>query len=92
MTCEHMEIRRELMPSGYTHYEKILCAECGIFLGWGKHPKTIEREAENERRIKQLESIPLTEWEQGFVASIAEAKKLSPRQQEKLNAIWTSRR
>jgi capsule polysaccharide export protein KpsC/LpsZ len=86
--CEHTQINCELMPAGFKHYEKITCADCGKFLGWGKHPKTIERERENAKRIKQLQSIPLDSWEQGFLASIAKARKLSPKQQGKLDAIW----
>lgn len=83
-----MRITRTRRPEGDPHFEDIRCTDCSKHMGFGKKPETLEREARNEKRIKQLQAAPQSEWNKGFLASIAKLAHLSPKQQAKLDEIW----
>jgi len=80
--CRHGTTRVELMPQGYTHHARVICAVCGRFIRWSSKPATIERRALNAFRLARLAMHPdLTDWERQFIRSVGEKKHLSPKQQ-----------
>lgn len=90
--CEHANTKTEIMPEGSPHYAKMICADCAAFLGWRARPENEARRKQNRERIEQLNGLPCTEWEKSFLESIAKLDgKLSPKQQEKLTAIFEAR-
>jgi len=88
MTCEHMEIRRERMPEGYPHYEKISCLSCGKFLGWGKNPANAAKEKANYDKAEQLKAVAANDRIRDFLASVTKQDgKLSHKQQAWQNSL-----
>lgn len=87
--CPHTNTRLELMPEGSQHYAKVICSDCGKFLRWEKHPRTVEREKSNAGALVRLRKDErLTQWEREFVASVeGQGPKLSPKQQRVLETI-----
>lgn len=75
-----------LMPPHCKHYAALRCGECDCFRSWIPKPSTTQRCLEQQQASAQLlESLLLSDWERGFLESIKIQKKLSPRQQERLN-------
>lgn len=86
--CQHTNT--EFIPTpGSIHHGKTVCRECGRFIRFEPKPETADRKAKQEALIRQLasDSMPLSEWERGFIKSIAEQKKLSPKQVDKLQEV-----
>jgi hypothetical protein len=80
--CRHSTTRVEVMPQGYTHHAREVCAKCGRFVRWLPRPETIERARLNAFRLARLAMRPdLTGWERQFIRSVGEKKHLSPRQE-----------
>lgn len=88
MKCPHTNTTTTETPQG-PHHAKVICDDCGAFVRWLPKPETLARMDNNAKLIKALDhdNVPLSEWERGFVKSIGAQKKLSPRQQEKLEAL-----
>ena len=88
LTCEHINIKRERMPSGHVHYGKILCADCNRFIGWEKSPANIAKEASNTEKIERLKGCAHSERVQSFLDSVTKQDgKLSPKQQAWLDSL-----
>ena len=88
--CRHDTTRVELMPQGYTHHARVICAVCGRHLRWLPKPGTIERQRLNAFRLARLAMHPgLSDWERRFVGDILKLAKLSPRQQVLVERLCT---
>jgi hypothetical protein len=58
-----------------------LCEDCGAFLRWVERPGNTEAQKLRAARIARLAMVEtLSEWERGFIKSVAKFKKHSPRQ------------
>lgn len=91
MICEHINAKTILTPDG-PHHGKVICSDCGKFLGWAPKPETEARNKAEARLIEALnqDSTPLSDWERSFVQSIAKQHpKLSPKQRETLQKLAT---
>jgi len=89
--CEHSETRIEQLANG-PHHAKEVCSDCGQVLRFVPKPATIERQHTNAFRLAKLAMSPvLTSWERGFVKSVSQHRKLSPRQQDCLDRIYAER-
>lgn len=88
MNCEHANPEFIATPES-THHGKYICPDCGRFIGWAPKPETVERQKAQRKLIAQLseDSMPLSPWERGFIASLAKQEKLSPKQADKLNEV-----
>lgn len=92
MKCDHANTKTELMPPGSPHHGKIICIFCGAFCGWRAKPENEARQKRNRERIEQLQGLPCSSWEKGFLESLDKQDgKLSPKQQAKLDAIFEQR-
>jgi hypothetical protein len=79
----------EPLREGSLHYAKLRCGSCGRCLRFLEKPATTERRRFNGYRIAKLLSMIdlLDGWERKFITGIAAQKKLSPRQQAKLDQL-----
>lgn len=85
MNCSHQNTRLVLTPE-LMHYGKIVCADCGKFLNWAKHPETIARDAKVAVELDRLRvDGRLTAWEREFIAKLD--PKMSPKQRGCFDAI-----
>ncbi len=85
--CKHEFTRAVEAPP--PHYLKLVCSACGAFRAWVMKPETIQRRQLNGYRIAKLQMCDsLSLWERQFVASLAAAKKLSPKQDEVLGRLY----
>jgi hypothetical protein len=90
--CEHSETRVEILPPGSYHFAKERCTNCDRVLRFLPKPQTIERQHLNAYRIAKLAMCDgLTDWERSFVKSVAQQRRLSPRQQDCLNRLYAER-
>ena len=90
MNCQHT--KSDFIPTPeLTHHGKNVCSECGKFMGWAPKPETMEKQQRNATRIVTLRNEPrLSTWEKGFIATLdGQGPKISPRQQEVLDSIFT---
>jgi len=79
--CEHEATRNVMEPPNSVHYAREICQNCDRVLRWIAKPETIARHRVTALRITQLMMTgSLSEWEKGFLRSIATQRKLSPRQ------------
>jgi len=86
--CEHSNTRIELLANG-PHHAKEICCDCGQVLRWVAKPETVERQHLNAFRVAKLAMADgLNDWERAFIKSIGQSKKLSPRQQVKLDELF----
>ncbi len=90
MNCSHEKVKFTPTPQ-LTHHGREDCELCGRFVRWVPKPETLERQQRNGSRIVALRNDPrLSEWEKGFIATLdGQGPKLSPRQQDKLDAIFS---
>jgi len=89
MNCEHVNAKTIPTPEG-PHHAKVVCTDCGKFLGWSAKPENEARNKAERKLIDALnqDSVPLSEWERGFVKSIAQQHpKLSPKQRDRLHEL-----
>lgn len=89
MNCQHSSIKETILNIG-PHYGRRDCLECGRFIDWMPNPKTLEKRSDNKARVKTLQSLPMTEWVKGFLASFPE--KPSPKQQDCLDKLWSDKK
>ena len=77
------------LPGKGPHARAIVCGECDRFLQWGKSHAAINREKAARKKIIWLLECPqaLTQWEQNFITSIQQQRKLSPKQIDCLDRI-----
>lgn len=88
MNCPHTVTQFVATPE-LKHHGKDVCAACGRFVRWVAKPETLEREAQNKKRIGQLCGIGrISAWEKSFLESVSSQPKLSPRQQVVLDKLW----
>ena len=88
--CEHSDTRVEILPPGSVHFGRELCCNCDRVLRFLPKPATVERQSTNAFRLAKLAMSPaLTSWERGFVKSVSQQPKLSPRQQACLDKLYT---
>lgn len=90
MNCSHL--KTEIIPTPeLQHHGKIVCADCGKFMGWAKKPQTVEREKRNAVALVRLRNDDrLTAQEREFISSIdGQGPKLSPKQQAWLESLAT---
>jgi hypothetical protein len=82
--CEHL--RCIVVPEKRgPHHARLICSDCGKFMGWMPKPETVERQKNNALILAELAKIyPLTEWERGFIRDLVTHKNISPKQQDKL--------
>ena len=70
------------------HYAQLRCKDCNSFLKWLPKPETLEQEKRNKEVLTSLAKLDnLYESEREFIRDMAGTKKLSPRQQEWLDAL-----
>jgi hypothetical protein len=90
--CEHSDTRVEILPPGSVHFGKEICRNCDRVLRFLPKPQTLERQSTNAFRLAKLAMSPaLTSWERGFVKSVSQQRKLSPRQQACLDKLYAER-
>jgi len=90
--CEHSETRIEILPPGSVHFAKELCLNCERVLRFMPKPATAQRQHTNAFRVAKLTMCNgLTSWEREFVKSVAQQRKLSPKQQSCLDRICAER-
>jgi hypothetical protein len=85
--CPHPRAEVVMEKRG-THYARRVCSDCRKFLGWIPHPDNVRKALENAiilTSLSKLDNLPA--WERQFVRSLTTAKKISPKQQEKLLLI-----
>jgi hypothetical protein len=88
--CRHPATHEELMPRGYPHYAKVICDHCKRFIRWSAKPETIVRARLNLYRIAKLTMHEgLDPWQRNFVKSVAQCRKISPKQQQVLDDLVT---
>lgn len=76
------------MAKGHSHYAALKCGQCDRFLDWMPKPATEGKRRDTAIKVDRLlKSLGLTQWEKGFLATIAKQKKVSPKQQETLAKI-----
>lgn len=86
--CDRLNFIRSQPP--ITHFGSYRCSGCDCFRGWAQNPANREKREQLQQLIASLlESPTLTNWERSFLESIRNQRKLSPKQQEKLNVIAT---
>jgi hypothetical protein len=86
--CEHNATRLELLPPGSVHHAKEVCMDCDAVLRWIPKPRTIIRRRWNVFRLVKLAMCEgLSPWELSFIHNVSHSRKLSPRQQQKLDAL-----
>ena len=86
--CEHCSTRIELCPRGDVHYGKEICTDCDRVLRWVPRPENVARQQVNSLRLSKLARCEcLTAWEAGFVRSVLQLARLSPRQQAVLERL-----
>lgn len=89
LDCDHLNVIFTPTPE-LTHHGKETCADCGKFLRWVPKPVTLERDKENARKMAELKTKPLGEWEKGFLLSLEkQGRHFSPKQQAKLDELIT---
>ncbi|PMB27799.1 hypothetical protein [Fischerella thermalis] len=68
------------------HWGEVRCSDCGRHLKWLPSPKIEEA---HQKRILLIDSLlPVTKgWENFYLKNIRDIRKLSPKQQEKLDQI-----
>lgn len=87
-SCGSNRLNTVQMPSGCKHHAAIRCAGCDRFLKWTQSPGNKEKRQQREAAISQLLQSPkLTDWEKGFLESVQNKGKLSPKQSETLSRI-----
>ena len=80
--CTHPVTRTERFPGGVPHYSHEVCAMCGRHVRWFPKPQTIERRRLNAFRLAKLAMCSyLSAWARGFVRSVSQQEKVSPKQQ-----------
>jgi len=90
--CEHSDTRVEILAPGSVHFGKEICRNCDRVLRFLPKPQTLERQSTNAFRLAKLAMSPaLTSWERGFVKSVSQQRKLSPRQQACLDKLYAER-
>jgi hypothetical protein len=86
--CAHPVTRTERLPDGSPHFARLTCALCNRHLRWLPRPETVERERVNAFRLARLAMCEgLNPWERGFVRSVSQLRKISPRQQQILDEL-----
>lgn len=88
MNCTHQNTRLVLTPE-FMHYGKFICADCGKFLNWAKHPETIKREARHAQLLVRLRSDErLKAHERAFIQSLdGQGPKTTPPQRAWLESL-----
>jgi len=90
--CSHEETRIAIEPPGSVHFAREVCRNCDRVLRFVPKPATVERQHTNAFRIAKLSMFgSLTSWERGFVKSVSQQRKLSPRQQACLDKLYAER-
>lgn len=86
--CQHRIALVEQLPGGHAHHQREFCGECGAFLKWGAKFENLQRQAGNSFAIARLSMCSLlSSWESEFLASIAQQRRLSPKQQQILERL-----
>lgn len=72
-----------------SHYGREYCGDCGRHLRWIESPEnTVLREENSRKVINLLAKGRVNDWEQAFLRNIQQNRKLSRKQQERLDYIW----
>jgi len=70
------------------HWAEWKCVACARHRGWIENPaNTAKREEENQLINRLLQVSALGSWEKMFLRSVAQTRKRSPRQIQKVNEI-----
>src|SRR5215472_2044657 len=86
--CEHEATRIVMEPPNSVHHAREICENCGRVLRWLPKPATIQQQQLNSYRIAKLAlSQSLSSWERRFVQSLLLLRRLSPKQQGKLDEL-----
>lgn len=86
--CLHDATRIELMPPGHVHHGREICTDCDRVLRWIPKPRTVVRRRFNAYRLVKLALCDgLSPWELAFIHNVSRSRKLSPRQQQKLDEL-----
>ena len=86
--CSHSATVTLATQQGHAHYSAERCALCGAFLRWVPKPATIGRQRFNAMRLARLAMCDrLTNWERGFVRSVSQRRKVSPKEQEIIDRL-----
>jgi hypothetical protein len=89
--CPHVATHVEFCAPGFVHYSRVICDRCGRFLDWLPRPSNAVRRRMIARRLALLgRSSELNPWEHRFVKDVSEKRKLSPRQEQKVDEIWSA--
>ena len=90
-SCSHSATHIEFCAPGFVHYARVICDRCGRFVDWLPRPSTLMRRKMMAYRLGLLaRAARLSPWERGFVESVSEKRKLSPRQQAKCDELWST--
>jgi hypothetical protein len=86
--CAHEETRIVIERPGSVHFAREVCQNCDRVLRWLPKPSTLEARQFNALRIARLSmNESLRDWERKFVKSIAQQRKLSPKQMAVLDKL-----
>jgi hypothetical protein len=84
--------RIEILPPGSVHFAKEVCQNCDRVLRFMPKRRTLARQSVNAFRLARLSMLSaLTSWEREFVKNVSQQRKLSPRQQARLDKIYAER-
>lgn len=80
-SCQHTNTKDILMPDGYVHYGKKVCADCNKFITWIPNPANVQLRLERRAQIdKLINDCALSEWEKQFCESVKTSKFLTEKQ------------
>jgi hypothetical protein len=72
------------------HYAELRCKDCDAHISYLPNPATLERRKRNAENLRKLQALKLSPWEQGFIDSLSQQQKWSPRQQDVFEKICAS--
>jgi hypothetical protein len=79
--CEHADTRIAIEPPGSVHFGREICMNCDRTLRFLPKPQTLVRKRLNRFRIAQFAMCDsLNSWERGFISSVSQQRKISPKQ------------
>ena len=86
--CRHDTVLVEQLPSNHVHFAREICATSRRHVRWLPRPETLQRRAFNAYKLARLSMCSrFNSWERGFIKSVSQQKKLSPRRQQVFDRI-----
>ena len=86
--CKHSQKEEIILPQGSKHYSKLICAQCGQWITWGRSPLVT---AEHDARVllidRYLKYGFCNQWQRDFLRNIRDKRWLTDKQKAKYESI-----